>query len=165
MTLNFLVVFSHRIRHAFKYVCMLTWMYSGHWDIFQEWERLNGQSFVQILLLNVLFDELVIDGFPFNVGSTEEHSGSKVILIVDDVHGVKSDIFLFYFFFLVPMQYNNFITFLCGHGFFIATKCVADSFFADGFDMNEVLFLLVEIFGSEIWIWGGFPCPASTNLT
>jgi hypothetical protein len=102
--------------------------------------------------LNVLLDELVVDGFTLHVSGTEEHSGREVVLVVNDVHCVKTDVFLLNLFFFMSVQYNNFITLFGGHGFLITVKGVADSFFADRFHMDEVLFLLVEVFRSEIGI-------------
>ena len=115
--------------------------------------------------MNVLLDELVVDGFTLHVSGTEEHSGCKVVLVVNDVHCIKTDIFLLNLFFFMSVQYNNFIALFGCHGFFITAKSVADSLFADSFYMDEVLFLLVEVFGSEIGVRGGFPGPACTYLS
>lgn len=93
--------------------------------------------------MNVLFDEFVVDGFSFHVCGTEEHSGCKVVLVVNDVHGVESDVLLLNLFFLMSVQYNDFVAFIGGHSFFITAKSIADSFLANGLDMDEVLFLFV----------------------
>ena len=88
LTLDLLTTFSHRVRHAFQYIGMSAWMHRRHRYILNEREWLNCQSFVQVLLLNILFDSLVTNGLPVYVGSTEKHSWGMIVFVVNDVHGV-----------------------------------------------------------------------------
>ena len=96
--LNFLVVLPHRVWHAFEHIGVFARMHSGHRYVFEEGERLNGECFVEVLFLYVLFDELIVNWFAVDVCRTEKHSGGEVILVIDDVHCVEPDILFFEFF-------------------------------------------------------------------
>lgn len=164
MAFNFLIVLSHGVRHTFENICVFAWMHCCHWYVLKEWKRLNSQSFVEILFLDVLFDQLIIDWFSLNVSSTEKHSGSKVVFIINDVHCIKPNILLFQIFFLFTVQDYNFISIFCLDCLLISSNCGTNSLFAHGFFMNQVLFLFIEIFRSEIRIRWRFPHPTFTNL-
>jgi hypothetical protein len=88
LTLDLLPAFSHRVRHTFQYIRMSAWMHRRHWYILNEREGLDRQSFVQVLLLNILFDSLVADGLSVYVCSTEKHSWGMIVFVVNDVHCV-----------------------------------------------------------------------------
>lgn len=96
--LNFLVVLPHWVWHAFEHIRVFAWVHSGHRYVFEEGEGLNGECFVKVLFLYVLFDELIVNGFAIDVCRTEKHPGGEIILIVDNVHGIESDILFFDFF-------------------------------------------------------------------
>ena len=70
----------------------------GHGEVFNERELFHGESFVQILSLNILFDFLVVNWSSVIFGGTEVHSGSMIILVVNNVHFIKSEVILVFFF-------------------------------------------------------------------
>ena len=143
MTFNFLSIFPHGIWHTFQDISMFTWMHSSHRDIFQERERLNSQCFIQIFLLNILFDKLIINNFSINISSTEEHSWCEVIFIIDDIHIVEPNIFLFGFGLCMALKDNHFITIWCLNNLLFAFCVCANSTATDCFFINKVLFLIV----------------------
>lgn len=110
MTLDFLSILPHGIGHTFEYIGMFTRMYSSHGDILEEWEGFYGECFIEILFLYVLFDEFVIDGLTVNISGTEEHSGCEVVFVIDDIHVVESNVFLFGFGLLVALKHNHLVT-------------------------------------------------------
>ena len=70
----------------------------GHGEVFNERELFHGESFVQILSLNILLDFLVVDWSSVIFCGTEVHSGSMIILVVNNVHFIKSEVILVFFF-------------------------------------------------------------------
>jgi hypothetical protein len=162
---HFLVVFPHGIGHAFEHIGMLAGMHSGHGQVFQKWEGLNSKRLAQILLLNILFNELVINRLAVHISSTEEHPGGEVVLVIYNVHGVETHIGFVDLFFFVALEDDDLVALFGGHDLFVFGKGCAYAFFAYCFHVDEVLFLLVEVLGLESRIRGGFPCPAATNLS
>lgn len=145
MALNLLSILSHCIRHTFKNISVLAGMNCCHINVLQELELFYCESLVQILFLNILLDQFVIDRFLFVIYCTEEHSWGKIILIVDDIHIIVTNIFFIGLFFLViSLQDDHFVTVRCLNRLLRRSlDSVFDSFFANGSFVNQVLFLLV----------------------
>jgi hypothetical protein len=164
VTSNFLVVFPHGIRHAFEHIGMLAGMHSSHGQVFQKREWLNSKRLAQILLLNILFNELVINGFAIHISGTEEHPGGEVVLVVYDVHGVETHVGLVDLFFFVALEDDYLVALCCCHDLFALGNACAYPLFAYCFHVDQVLFLLVQVLRLESRIRRGFPRPATTNL-
>lgn len=124
---------------------MFAWMHSCHGHIFQEGEWLNSQRFIEIFLLYILFNKLIINRFAINIRGTEEHSGCEVVFVIDDVHVVESNVFLFGFGLVVALENDHLITVRCLNHLLFAFCCAADSTAADGFLVNQVLLLVVKV--------------------
>ena len=133
---DFLVVFPHGVGHAFEHIGMLAGMHSGHGQVFQKWEGLNSKRLAQILLLNILFNELVINGFAVHISGTEEHPGGEVVLVVNDVHGVETHVGFVDLFFFVALEYDDLVALFCGHDLFVLGKGCAYAFFAYCFHVD-----------------------------
>ncbi len=148
MRFDLLSVLSHGIRHALQHIGVLAGVHSGQNGAFNEWEIFHGEGLVQILFLDVLLDVLVGNWFAIDVGGAEEHSGGVVVFVVDDVHGVVSELVLIFFLLLCllrSMQYYNFISFL-GFSLFLRARWKSPySLLAQGFREQQILFVLFEI--------------------
>lgn len=94
---HFLSILPDGVSHSFQNVGVLTGMHSGHHSVVHERELFYCKRLVQILLLDVLLDVLIADWLPVEVSGTEKHPGRVVVLVVDDVHGVVPEVFLFGF--------------------------------------------------------------------
>jgi hypothetical protein len=117
--------------------------------------------------LNVLFDVFVTDGFPIIVNGREEHSWSVIILIIDNVHCIVSNILFFDDFFLSFswVEYNYFASILTRYLLFVSALYFADSFFALSFLQHYVLFILIEVLRTVVWVIWGFPLPTWTDFS
>lgn len=100
MCIYFVIILSHSIRKSLQDICMFTWVNSRNYQVINKWKWLHCQSFVQILFLDILFDCLSRNWMSINISSAKKHSRCMIILIIDNVHCIKSKIFLIDFFLL-----------------------------------------------------------------
>lgn len=161
---NLLSILSHGIWHTFEHISMLARMDGCHWDVFQEGEGLNGEGLIKILFLDILFNELIVNGFSINISGTEEHSGGEVVLIIDDVHIVEPNVLFGGLLFLVPLKYNHLITIWSFNDLLLAFYGCPDSLLAQSLLINEVLLLLVQILWLEKGVRWRQPHPALAYL-
>ncbi len=92
--LDFVACFYHGVGHAFEDGGVATGVHCWHGHVVQEGELLHCEGLVQVLSLDVLPDGLVADRRAVLFGGAEEHSGSVVVLVVDDVHFVVTEVLL-----------------------------------------------------------------------
>lgn len=97
----------HCVRHTFKNSRMTTWMHCRHHNIFKEGEFFHCQSLVEILTLNVFSDIFIGNRLSFICSSTEVHSGSMIVLVIDNVHFIVSEVILVLFFLLRLISFQN----------------------------------------------------------
>lgn len=145
---------------------MLAGVDCRHHGVLHEGEFLYGEGFVQVLFLDVLLDILVADWLAVEVGGTEKHPGSVIVLIVYNVHGVVSQVLLLGDFLLglIGVQDNNFLAVLRGDFLFLALLDIANPFLALDFLQDKVLFFLVEILGCVCRVERGHPLPAGAHF-
>lgn len=92
MALDLLPILPHSISHTLQHIRMLTRMHRRHRHPLNKRKRLNSQRLIQILLLYILLNQLIINRLPINILRTEEHPRRKVVLVIDDIHVVESNI-------------------------------------------------------------------------
>lgn len=128
-------------------------VYIGHRNSLDEWEWVDREGLVKILLLDVLFNIFVADGLTIDVGGAEVHSGGVVVLIINDVHGVESDVFFSLFFLLLVLravQDDDVITIFSCDILLFSCLYDRDPLLTESFLMDEILLLLVEINTSRV---------------
>lgn len=91
---------------------MLARMHSSHGNIFEEGERLNGKRFIEVLFLYILLNHLIVNGLAINIGRAEEHPGGEIILVVNDVHRIESDVLFFELLLFLTVQHDDLIAVL-----------------------------------------------------
>lgn len=73
---------------------MLAWMDGWHGDALDEVERFHCEGFVKVFFLNVLLDTFILHWLPAEICGAEKHSWGVVVLVIDNVHGIVSELFL-----------------------------------------------------------------------
>jgi hypothetical protein len=131
---------------------MFAGMDCGHGNILKKGEWFYCKGLIEVFSLNILFDKLVIDRFSINIGSTEEHSGRKVVLVIDDVHIVETDVLLGALFFLMSLENDDLVTVGCLYDLLLALHTGTDSLLAESLLVYQVLFLFVKVLGLEVGV-------------
>lgn len=97
MGFHIVACLHHGVRHALQDGCVAAGVHCGHGKVLDEGEFLDRQGFVQVLALNVFADGVIADGGSVVFDGAEVHPGSVVVLVIDDVHVVVSEILLVLF--------------------------------------------------------------------
>lgn len=134
---------------------MATGVDGRHCHILEEREFLHGEGFIQVLSLYIFPDSIVGDGSAVFFGGAEEHSGSMVILIIDDIHFVVTEVVLVFFlkFNISSLQHDYIlICLLPDHLFFnlllnlLLLQIFVESPFAEVVLQQKILLVLREVF-------------------